>query len=621
MERKLITILAADVVGYAAHMERDERGTHERLVAGRKDLFEPEIALHHGRVFKLMGDGMLAEFGSVVDAVECAVSIQRGLAERNAEVPEDQRIQVRIGINLGEVIVEGDDRFGEGVNIAARLEQIAEPGGICVSGKVAREVEKKLAFGFESMGAHQVKNIAEPVQAFRIRIDGPSASPGRTALKSPRRGIAAAIGLLALLMVAAGAWYGFRAPSPIVPEAAIAREPSVAVLPFANMSGDPEQDYVGPGIAEDIITILSSYPTVRVVSRTSSFVYDKPVKVQQVGQDLKVNYVIEGSVKKTEGKIRVTAQLIDAATGDHIWADRFDEEGDDVATLQDDVANRIYNTIAGPRGEIRKKEEAEAWNKSGPTLEEYDYYLRGHQIFFRFTREDNAKARQIWQEGLEKFPDSALLRTKIAFTYARDIFNEHTDDPWRDTELGWKLAKEAEAIEDKSRLENLLSHWSMATFYYLHEGDFERAADEAEVAAKMVPNDSFARADLSFFLYSAGRTDRAIEWLEEAIRRDASAVDWYFGNLAVAYYFDGRPDEAVAQFLKMKEPWRLGLAGAYVRAGRIEEARSLMAEFRKDYPDYRIKDEAVWPTYKLPQYSASLLKPYLADLAKAGLPE
>ena len=334
-----------------------------------------------------------------------------------------------------------------------------------------------------------------------------------------------------------------------------------------------------------------------------------------------MDYVIEGSVKKAGEKIRVTAQLIDAETGEHVWADRYDEEGDDIAALQDDVANRIYNTVAGLRGEVSKKEQAEAWNKSGPGLEEYDYYLRGHQLFFRFTKEDNTKARQIWQEGLEKFPNSALLRTKIAFTYARAIFNEYTDDPWRDAELGWKLAKEAEAIEDKSRLESLLTHWAMATFYYLHDGDFERAADEAEVAAKMVPNDPWTRADLAQFLVFAGRTDRAIDWLEEAIRRDASPVDWYFGNLAVAYYFDGRPDEAVVQFMKMKEPWRLGLAGAYVRAGKIDEARAIMAGFRKDYPDYRIKDEAVWPTWKKPQYSEAVLKPYLADLVKAGLPE
>jgi len=622
MERKLTAILAADVVGYAAHMERDEKGTHERLVARRKELFEPEIALHHGRVFKLMGDGMLAEFGSVVDAVECAVSIQRGLAERNANVPEDQRIQVRIGINLGEVIVEGDDRFGEGVNIAARLEQIAEPGGICVSAKVTREVEKKLAFGFEPMGAHQVKNIAEPVQAFRIRLDGASASSSRVGRKLSKRGIAAAVGVLALLIVAAAAWYGLKELPAIVSAASVSREPSVAVLPFANMSGDPRQDYVGPGIAEGIITILSSYPTVRVVSRTSSFVYDKPVKVQQVGQELNVNYVIEGSVKKAGEKVRVTAQLIDAVSGDHVWADSYDEEGDDIATIQDEVANRIYSSLAGLRGEIMKKEEAQAWNKSGPSLEEYDYYLRGHHHFFRGPEEENnANARLIWQEGLEKFPDSALLRTMIAFTHSRDLNNEFTDNPWRSAELGWKLAQEAEAIENKSRLETLLSHWCMAAFYYLHEGDFERSADEAEVAAKMVPNDSFTRADLAWYLIAAGRTERAIEWLEESIRRDASPLDWYFGELAVAYYFEGRADDAVTQFLKMKQPYRPNLAAAYVRAGKLAEAQAIIAALRKDRPDYGIKDEATFPTFKIPQFRESLLKPYLADLAKAGLPE
>src|SRR5687768_12882208 len=208
MERRLSAILAADVVGFSTLMERDEAGTHERLTAGRKELFEPEIARHHGRIFKLMGDGMLAEFGSVVDAVECAVSLQRGLIERNAAVPEDQHIQVRIGINLGEVIVEGDDRFGEGVNIAARLEQLADPGGICVSGKVAKEVEKKLTFGFEPMGAQQVKNIAEPVQAFRVRLEGAAAR--RMAPLSPKRALPWAVAAAAILLVAGGAWFAFR---------------------------------------------------------------------------------------------------------------------------------------------------------------------------------------------------------------------------------------------------------------------------------------------------------------------------------------------------------------------------------------------------------------------------
>ena len=355
MERKLAAILAADVVGYTAHMERDEAGTFDRLQAGRKELFEPEIEKRHGRIFKLMGDGLLAEFTSVVDAVECAVSLQRGLAERNASRPESERIELRIGINLGEVIVEGDDRYGEGVNVAARLEQLAEPGGIFVSGKVAREVEKKLAFGFEAVGDQHVKNIAEPVPVYRVLIDGAAAAPARRARLSTKRALAAAAVILLVLLGAGGAWYtflGFLGPAstPVTASGV----PSLAVLPFVNMSGDPGQDYLGPGVAESIITVLSSFPSIRVISRTSSFIYDKPVKVQQVAEDLGVSYVLEGSVQKSAQSVRITAQLIDARTGDHIWANRYEEEGEDVAVLQENVANKIYESVAGLRGQIRK---------------------------------------------------------------------------------------------------------------------------------------------------------------------------------------------------------------------------------------------------------------------------
>jgi len=615
MDRKLAAILCADVVGYSMLMERDEQGTFERLRAGRKELFEPEIALHHGRIFKLMGDGLLAEFGSVVDAVECAVGLQRGMAERNANVVDTERIHVRIGINLGEVIVDGDDRYGDGVNVAARLEQLAEPDGIYVSGKVVREVEKKLSFGFEAMGEHQVKNIAQPVHVFRVKLDE---------LGSPRRHrarfagfypIAALLGLIGLLIVGTGIWYSQRQP------AASAREPSIAVLPFANMSGDPAQDYLGSGIAEDLITMLSSFPSLRVVSRTSSFVYDKPVKVQQVGEDLKVNYVIEGSVRRSGENVRVTAQLVDASTGEHVWANRYDEEGADVAKLQDAVANRIYDTVAGLHGEIRKKEEVDAWTRSAPGLAEYDYYLRGHQLFFHFNKEDNAKAREIWQEGLAKFPNSALLRIKIAFTYTQDVMNERTDDPWRDTELAWKLASEADAIANKSRLETLLCHWVMAILYQLHEGDFERSAAEAEAVVRLVPYDVLAHADLGYFLVNAGKTDRAVEWLEAALHRDANPMPWLIGNLAVAYYFAGRPEDAIATFRKMDEPWEINLAAAYARLDKLEEARTSIAQALKGKPGWTIKREAVWPTTRQPQLVEPLLKAYLADLAKAGLPQ
>ena len=304
-------------------MERRRTGTHERLKAGRKELFEPEIARHHGHIFKLMGDGMLAEFGSVVDAVECAVSLQRGLGERNANVPEDQRVQVRIGINLGEVIVEGDDRYGEGVNIAARLEQLADPGGICVSGKVAREVEKKLAFVFEAMGAQQVKNIAEPIQAFRVKLDGAPVKR-KTPVVSPKRALPWAAAVAAILLLVGAAWFALRTPGP-EPAVATGTKPSIAVLPFENLSGDETTNRLASGITEDLITDLSHIRKIDVIARNSTEVYKgQPIDVRGVARNLNVRYVFEGSVQHEGDQIRVTAQLIDAATGVHVWSERWD---------------------------------------------------------------------------------------------------------------------------------------------------------------------------------------------------------------------------------------------------------------------------------------------------------
>jgi adenylate cyclase len=338
MERKLAAILAADVVGYSRLMEQDEAKTFERLKAHRIELVEPEIAAHHGCVFKLMGDGLLAEFGSVVDAVECAVDIQRAMAERDAGFPENQRIEIRIGINLGEVIVEGADRHGEGVNIAARLQQLADPGGICVSGKVAKEVEKKLAFGFEPMGEQKVKNISEPIPVYRVNLDRVSAPARRKSPKSTLadwgRPIAATTVLIAGL--AAAGWYGFVRLS--TSHLVGAHVPAIAVLPFDDLSPDKSLGYLGDGVSEDIITMLSRFPDLSVIARNSSFVYKgKPVDIRQVGRDLNVGYALEGSVRKEADQIRITAQLIDTQTGKHVWAEHYDKTGTDPLALQDEV--------------------------------------------------------------------------------------------------------------------------------------------------------------------------------------------------------------------------------------------------------------------------------------------
>ncbi len=617
MERKLTTILAADVVGYSALMEVDEAGTHERLNAGRKELFEPEIARHHGRIFKLMGDGLLAEFGSVVDAVECAVSLQRGLTERNTNVSDNQRFQVRIGINLGEVIVEGDDRFGEGVNIAARLEQLAEPGGICVSAKVAKEVDKKLAFSFEFMGEQKVKNIVEPVKAFRVRIDGARAPILRPKLASPLLGMRLA-GLAALLAVAGAGLFGwFLYSTPRAPTG----PPSLAVLPFTNLSGDSSQDYLGLGVANDIITMLSTSPTIRVVSKSSSFTYGKPAKIQNVASDLGVTYVLEGSAGKSAGKLWITAQLIDGQTGQNVWSSRFAEESNDAAALQEEIAAKVYSSLGGMTGELRRLQEAAAWSKEAPSLEEYDYHLRGVTEFFKWTSEGKAEARRIWREGLAKFPDSALLRLEVAATYFNDVMEGPTDDAWQTLRTAWELAREAEAKPDKSRLETWLSHYLLALMYPLVEGNFERGAQEAEAAHILVPYDPFSNADLSIVMTSAGHTIRAVEWAEFAVRNESIVPDWYRHRLAWAYYHANRPADALAEWDRIANPCRLCRAVALVRLGRLEEARKLVAEQLKNTPDLTAASEKMAPGGRHPVLVERLLTPFLSDLAKAGVPE
>jgi TolB-like protein len=548
--------------------------------------------------------------------------LQRGLAERNAALHEEHRVQVRIGINLGEVIVEGEDRYGEGVNIAARLEQLADPGGICVSGKVAHEVEKKLAIGFESLGDQHVKNIAEPVPAYRVVLDGASKPIRRIQAKSPKPRVRAAIvAALLLILVGAGvAWYALIGPDS--KRVAAAGAPSLAVLPFVNMSGDPADVYLGPGVAENIITVLSSFPSIRVVSRTSSFIYDKPVKVQQVAEDLGVSYVLEGSVQKSAGKVHIIAQLIDANTGDHIWANRYEEEGVDVVALQEDVANKIYDSIAGLRGKIRQQEEQAAWQKSAPSLGEYDYYLRGHQLFFEFTPDSNAKARAIWVEGLTKFPDSALLRIKLAWTYKIAVGMGWTEDPKADLDKAWKLATEAQGKEDKSKLEIFLCHWLMTTLYQWHEGDFARSVAEAHAASDLVPNDPYSRADNAEMLARAGSPAEAITWLEQSLRQDAKPPDWYFANMALAYYLGGRPSDAAAALQGHDIPWATPiLVAAEVRAGKVADAQALMATYLKDNSWYSLKWEATLPAGLQPSMIEKFLKPYLDDLRKAGAPD
>ena len=620
MERKLAAILAADVVGYSRLMGADEAGTFTRLRAHRQELFEPEIVRHHGRVFKLMGDGLLAEFGSAVDAVECAVALQDKMAERNLGLPKDERIDIRVGVHVGDVIVEDEDRHGDAVNVAARLEQLAGAGGICVSRPVVDHVRQKVAFRFEARGEERLKNIAEPVAIYRVLLGAAAGTQSAKGWRLRRLHWAAAATVVIAIAAGPGVWslYPHRQVEPSTAPAGAAvtsPEPAIAVLPFTNMSGDPTQDYLGAGVAEDIITVLSTFPSLRVVSRMSSFTYDKPVKVQEVGQELGVRYVLEGSVRKAADRIRVTAQLIDAKSGDHVWANQFDEEAVDVVALQEQVANQIYASLAGLTGEVRRDEEQHSWSKSAPSLAEYDYYLRGHQLFFQFTPEDNARAQQVWREGLARFPDSTLLRIKLAFSYMEPIVEGWTDPSERDIEAAWQFGKQAEAAEHKSRQETWLCHWLMAILYQWHGEDFDRSIAEAEAAIQMVPYDALSRAVLGSWLAGAGRTGEGIEWVKDAIRREPHGPPWWTGNLARAYYLAERYEDALAEWHKVSKPWPLQLAVVDVRLGRLEEARAAVVEFLKDNPDWTLTKEARWPLIE------PLKRRNLEDLHQAGLPD
>jgi TolB-like protein/class 3 adenylate cyclase len=454
MERRLSAILAADVVGYSRLMEQDETATFERLRAHRKGLFEPEIAKHHGRIFKLMGDGLLAEFASVVDAVECAVTLQRSMAERNSDVADNERIDVRIGINLGDVIVEGDDRHGEGVNIAARLQQLAEPGGIVVSRTVCDHVKNKLALGFEPLGDHHVKNIAAPVTVYRVAIAPHEPVADRPpGLPRPRHG-----------------------------------KPAVAVLPFDNMSGDPTMSYFSDGVTEDIISMLSRLPDLAVIARNSTFVYKgKAVDVRQLGHELAVDYVLEGSVRKAHERVRIVAQLVDTRDGQHVWAERYDNESSDPWALQDEVTAKIVASLSGERGQIRQAEYKQAWGKDIASLQEYDYYLRGHEIYMQAEGAvEHDRAGAIWQEGFAKFPESSLLRIKLAWFHLTRALSFWSDDAAADYRRAGELGRQVLLSENLAPHTRRLAHWLMA-FVHCREGEFTEALANAETAFALAP--------------------------------------------------------------------------------------------------------------------------------------
>ena len=546
--RRLAAILAADVAGYSRLMGVDEEGTLERLKTLRRELVDPKIAEHKGRIVKTIGDGLLVEFASVVDAVRCAVEVQQAMPERNTSVGADDRIELRIGINLGDIIIEDDDIYGDGVNIAARIEALADAGGVFVSNTVHDHVRDRLPFVFEDLGEQQVKNIARPVRVYRVRDLGAAA-------KSP--------------------------PAPALPTLPLPDKPSIAVLPFQNMSGDPEQEYFADGMVEEIITALSRIRWLFVIARNSSFTYKgQAVDVKQVGRELGVRYVLEGSVRKAGGRVRITAQLIDATSGAHLWADRFDGSLEDVFDLQDKVASGVAGVIepALQAAEMRR-------SAARPTtdLSAYDLYLRALAVFRPITRERTAEALELLDRAIAIDRHYGPALSLAALCHLPLALDGWAEDPGTSRRKGIELARQALAAgeNDPAVLAN-------AAFVLGFFGE-DIGAMIGLVDRALVLNPSFARGwyvsgNLRVW---AGHHDLAIEHVETSLRLSPrERIGMPLSVLGMAYFFKHQFDEAASKLLLAIQdhpgspsPYRF-LAACYAHMGRLDEARAIVARLR-----------------------------------------
>ncbi len=582
VQRRLAAIVAADVVGYSRLIGLDEAGTRARFNAHLQNLIEPAIGDLQGRIVKTMGDGLLIEFASVVDAVQCAVEIQKGMAERNADESDDRRIVFRIGVNLGDVIVEGDDIHGDGVNVAARLEALADPGGVVISDKVHSEIRTKLDVGFDDLGPQEVKNIAEPVHAYGISMISSTTVSSAAPLPLPDK-------------------------------------PSIAVLPFENMSGDPEQEYFSDGITEDIITELSKISGIFVIARHSSFTYkEMSVTVKQVGRDLGVRYVLEGSVRRAGNRLRITAQLIDAMTDHHLWAERYDRDLEDIFAVQDEVARQVIKELAVT---LKATEQERLFRKHTQNVEAYDLFLRARQAWMSPTKERILRAKGLLSRVIELDPDFAGGYAGLSLMHSVGVRQGYSESRESDIERALELARKAIAADETFG-------WSYLTLgsAYLENGEHDRAIAAMRNAVRIQPSDADAYAYLGYYLHWAGRAEEGIEAIKTAMRlnpkfRGSRNVAF----LGYAYFTAGRYENAIDTLNQRYEEFAAGagppvlgyLAAAYAAAGQDEKARATMDALLDNRPKLAISTFPRLRIYKRAEDRDRLIN----LLRKAGMPE
>ena len=622
LEQRLVAILYADVAGYSRMVGEDEIGTH-LMVRERLDRFTERVVATGGKVANYAGDAILAEFPTVSAALECAVSIQQDFREKNRDLPAERRVDFRIGVNLGEVIVERNDIFGNGVNIAARLEGLADPGGICISGAVFDAVGNKLGIPYEYMGEQSVKNIAKQVRAYRVLLDNDAAArrkPGPSVAKWLGRSLA---GLVAIGVVALAGWVflfqpGFQTGSEPVSGLTQKRpdQRSIAVLPFANLSGDQTQDYFSDGITIDIITDLSRLSNLLVIASNSVFTYKgTPVKIQQVAQELGVSHVLEGSVQKAGTKLRINAQLIEAESGHHLWADRFDGQLSDILALQDQVSARIVGALAI---RLTSDEEASLHRGGATNPEAYDLLLRGLEHFRRFSRETNIEARNYFLRAIAHDPDFARAHADVALSYGIDLLFGWQQPTPELLQTAFGYAERALALEPGSPQ----VHFGLSTLS-LSAGDVDNALEYSRRSVELSPNYADGWAQHGQALVYAGRPTEGLETIRKAMRlnpRHAFYYTWIEGH---AFLLLGKHEQAIAQFERVIQSnphfpgAHLTLAVAHAELGQVEQAAWQAAEILTLRPDFSLDVER----QRLPYQRAEDRRRYIDGLRKAGLPE
>lgn len=600
--RKLAAILAADVVGFSRLTGVDEERTLARLRALRSDVIDPTISVHRGRIVKRTGDGFLAEFRSVVDAVRCAIEVQTAMVERNAGLPAARRIELRIGVHLGDVVEESDgDLMGDGVNIAARLEGIAQPGAICLSEDAYRQVKSRLDLAISDLGEKRLRNIADPIRVYSLQVGMASQAKPPTSSNSAQSGepsLAPA-----------------QPETPWIAAANLATKPAIAVLPFDNMSGDPAQEYFSDGLTEDIITLLSAWRSFPVIARNSSFAFKKQSRdIRLIARELSARYVLEGSVRKSADRIRVTAQLIDAEVGHHLWAKKFDGSQDDIFALQDEITLQIVSSV---EPELEKAELKKMETSRPSSMRAWDYYLRGRELLHAFTPADNLAARDMFERAIELDPQYSDAFAGLSHTYQREILFETTDDRAAVQAKALELARRAVALDNESSI----AHQALGGAFIWCNQHADSIA-ETRIAVQLNPSNIAAWLALGNRLDIIGESAEGVPILEKTLQRNPRDPHnhIYYGQLARAYINARDYDKALGL---LREAVRLQpdfpntyhiLAICLGHLGRVEEARAAAQRCEQLRPGFLTK-RAHWNIYVDPDANAHLTE----GLRKAGL--